>query len=89
MSAWMRNSHSYRAHHPVVVLRNHFLQKPDERRFPKTIKRFWKLQYPKNGKSNSSPGTGDLSLTMAQLTIYPICSDSTLLNGRERIRRLS
>jgi hypothetical protein len=45
MSAWMRNSRSYRAHHPVAVLRNHNLQKPDERRFPRTIKRFRKLRY--------------------------------------------
>jgi hypothetical protein len=89
MSALMRNSHSYRAHHLVTVLTNHNLQKPDERRFPRTIKRFWKLQNPKNGKSNSSPGTGDLSLTMGQLAIYPICSNSTLLNGLQRIRRLS
>jgi len=55
MSAWMRNSRSYRAHHPVAVLRNHNLQKPDERRFPRTIKRFRKLRYLKNGKSSSSP----------------------------------
>lgn len=89
MSALMRNSHSYQAHHLVAVLTNHNLQKPDECRFPRTIKRFWKLQNPKNGKSNSSPGTGDLSLTMGQLAIYPICSNSTLLNGLQRNRRLS
>jgi hypothetical protein len=88
MSARMRNSHSYRAHDQVAVL-NHCLQKPDKNRFPNTIKEFWELQYPGNGKLNSSPRTGVLSLTMNQLPICPICCNSTLLNGSERIRRLS
>jgi uncharacterized membrane-anchored protein YhcB (DUF1043 family) len=54
MNARMFNSLSYRPHHqihPVALLKNRRLQKPDVKSFPTDIKKFWRLQARENGRS--------------------------------------
>jgi hypothetical protein len=82
MKARMFNSLSYRPHHqihPVALLKNRRLQKPDVKSFPTDVKKFWKLQARENGRSNSSDRLSDFSLTLAQLLSGSICFSSTPL----------
>src|ERR1700722_8087989 len=82
MKARMFNSLSYRPHHqihPVALLKNRRLQKPDVKSFPTDIKKFWKLQARENGRSNNSDRLSDFSLTLAQLLSGSICFSSTPL----------
>ena len=56
MNARMFNSLSYRPHHqihPVALLKNRRLQKPDTKSFPTDVKKFWRLQARENGRSNT------------------------------------
>ena len=96
MNARMFNSLSYRPHHqihPVALLKNRRLQKPDAKSFPTDIKKFWRLQARENGRSNSSDRLGDFSLTLAQLISGSICFSSTRLRntnaGIQRLRHLT
>jgi DNA anti-recombination protein RmuC len=82
MQARMFNALSYRPHHqihPVALLKNRRLQKPDVKSFPTDIRKFWKLQARENGRSNSSDRLCDFSLTLAQLLSGSICFNSTPL----------
>ena len=92
MNARMFNSLSYRPHHqihPVALIKNRRLQKPDVDSFPTDIKKFWKLQERKNGRSNSSDRLSDFSLTLAQLGSGSICYGFTpSRNTKAGIRRL-
>jgi uncharacterized membrane-anchored protein YhcB (DUF1043 family) len=92
MNARMFNSLSYRPHHqihPVALLKNRRLQKPDAKSFPTDVKKFWRLQARENGRSNSSDRLSDFSLTLAQLISGSICCSSTpLRNTNTGIQRL-
>jgi len=92
MNARMFNSLSYRPHHqihPVALLKNRRLQKPDAKSFPTDVKKFWRLQARENGRSNSSDRLSDFSLTLAQLISGSICCSSTpLRNTNAGIQRL-